>query len=409
MHRFETGAIINLQNKVMMSVMTTKGDQSTARAMNRRLVLNLLRREGAKSRAEIATVTRLSPAAVTSVVGDLINEGLLLEGRAIAGAQGRRPTPIEINYAGGVAIGFKLMVGSVECVVTDLETTPLASLRLPLPAHDPQSITDVLAEAAPKLMSLANRPSAKLAGIGVAMPGVIDNQRAVCIRSNRYDWNDVPLGDMIARRLGAPVWLEDDTNAYAIAQQLFGLGRHYRTMCVLAIGVGIATSLVLDGKLYRGAYGAAGKFGHFPHEENGRPCECGKRGCLMSYFSEPAMLRTWRERSGVPETAGRKELVIRLAEGDEVALAVMREGGEVLGRHLASLMNVIDPEVIVVGGEAVAYGDALFGPLRESLAKYAFRMPPPLLLDWEDNSWARGAAALVTQKLFDFETSAGNA
>ena len=121
------------------------------------------------------------------------------------------------------------------------------------------------------------------------------------------------------------------------------------------------------------------------------------------------MLRTWRERSGRPETAGRADMVAALAAGENAAHSVVREAGEVVGRHLAGLMNVIDPEVIVVGGEAVAYGDALFDPLRAALERYAFRKAPPVLPDWEDNSWARGAAALVTQKLFDFETTAGNA
>ncbi|WP_411036542.1 ROK family protein [Shinella sp. BYT-45] len=389
--------------------MKIKGDQSTTRAMNRRLILNLLRREGMKSRAEIAAATGLSPAAVTFVVGDLLEEGLLVEGKSVAGSQGRRPIPVGINYDGGVALGFKLMVGSVECVVTDLETTPLGSLRLPLPAHDPETIVDTLAKAAPDLIALADRPAARLMGIGISIPGVIDNQRAVCVRSNRYDWDNVPLGDLVAKRLGVPVWLEDDTNAYAIAQQLFGLGRHHRTMGVLAIGVGIACALVLEGKLYRGANGAAGKFGHIPYEEGGRLCECGKRGCLMSYFSEPAILRTWRERSGRKETDGRAELVAALAAGENAAHAVVREAGETIGRYLAGAMNVVDPEVIVVGGEAVAYGEALFEPLRAALSRYAFRTAPPVLPDWEDNSWARGAAALVTQKLFDFETTAGNA
>ncbi|RVN14788.1 winged helix-turn-helix transcriptional regulator, partial [Sinorhizobium meliloti] len=119
MHSRENEAIFNLQNKIMSDV-RTKGDQSTTRAMNRRLILNLLRREGAKSRAEIAAATGLSPAAVTFVVSDLIEEGLLIEGQSVAGAQGRRPIPVAIDYAGGVALGFKLMAGSVECVVTDL-------------------------------------------------------------------------------------------------------------------------------------------------------------------------------------------------------------------------------------------------------------------------------------------------
>lgn len=377
--------------------------------MNRRLILNLLRQDGARSRADIASVTGLSPAAVTFVVADLIDEGLLIEGKTVAGSAGRRPIPVDINYAGGLAIGFKLMVGSAECVVTDLATNPLGSMRLPLAGHDPDHVIATLAGAVPQLISIVDRPEARLAGIGISIPGVVDNQKAVCIRSHRYNWDNVPLGRMMAERVNVPVWLEDDTNAYAIAQQLFGLGRQYRNMAVLAVGVGIACAQIFEGKLYRGANGAAGKFGHISYEENGRLCECGKRGCLMAYYAEPAILGTWRKATGRGEEAGRPELLVALKAGEPEAVGVLEEAGHGIGRHLANLVNITDPEVIVVGGEAVSFGDALFGPLRAALKKTTFRAPPPVLPDWEDDSWARGAAALVTQKIFDFETSAGNA
>jgi predicted NBD/HSP70 family sugar kinase len=386
-----------------------KGDQSTARAMNRRLILNLLRREGPRSRAEIATITGLSPAAVTFVVSDLIDEHILIEGETKAGSTGRRPIPVAINYVSGLAIGFKLMMGSVECVVTDLATNPLGSLRLPLADHSPDHIADTLAAAVPRLIDIVGRPDARLFGIGISMPGVIDNLRTVCIRSNRYGWDNIPLGEIVAQRVKVPVWLEDDTNAYAIAQQLFGLGRHHRDMAVLAIGYGISCSLVFEGKLYRGANGAAGKFGHTHFQRDGRLCECGKRGCLMAHFSEPAILGEWQKATGRSAAHGRAELVDAIEAREPAALEILAVAGATIGEHLARLISVIDPEVIVVGGEAVAFGDALFGPLRAALARDTFRPPPPVLLDWEDDSWARGAAALVTQKLFDFETSAGNA
>jgi predicted NBD/HSP70 family sugar kinase len=408
MHRIKGEAIINLQNKLRVPV-KLKGDQSTARAMNRRLILDLLRQEGPRSRADIASITGLSPAAVTFVVADLLDEALLIEGKTVAGSAGRRPIPVDINYAGGLAIGFKLMVGSVECVITDLATNPLGAMRLPLAGHEPDHVVTTLAEAVPRLIAIVDRPAARLAGIGISVPGVIDNRKAVCIRSHRYDWDDVPLGRMMAEKVHVPVWLEDDTNAYAIAQQLFGLGRQHRNMAVLAIGVGIACAQIFDGKLYRGANGAAGKFGHVSYEENGRPCECGKRGCLMAYYAEPAIIDTWRSRTGREEKAGRDELLAALKAGEPEAVAVLAAAGDGIGRHLADLVNITDPEVIVVGGEAVSFGDALFGSLRARLAKNTFRTPPPVLPDWEDNSWARGAAALVTQKIFDFETSAGNA
>ncbi|ANM11170.1 MULTISPECIES: ROK family protein [unclassified Rhizobium] len=387
--------------------MKLKGDQTTARAMNRRLILNLLRREGPRSRADIATVIGLSPAAVTFVISDLLEEGIVIEGQAVPGLAGRRPIPVEINYQHALAVGFKLMVNSVECVATDLATNPVAAMRVNLDGHDPDDVADLLAGTVPELVKLAGRPDAKLAGIGISMPGVINHEQTACVRSHRFQWDNVPLASLLAARVHVPVWLEDDTNAYAIAQQLFGLGRQHRNMAVLAVGVGISCALVIDGKLYRGANGAAGKFGHTLFEEGGRVCECGKRGCLMAYHSELSMLRRWREATGRGEELGLPELCEALASGDATALTLVGDAGRGIGTALANLVNITDPEVIVAGGEAVSLGDPFLTPLREALAARTFRTAPPLLPDWEDNSWARGAAALVTQKIFDFESSGG--
>src|SRR5688572_27379330 len=111
--------------------------------MNRRLILNLLRREGPRSRADIATVIGLSPAAVTFVVADLLEEGIVIEGKTVPGLTGRRPIPVDINYEHALAIGFKLMVDSVECVATDLATNPVAAMRVGLDGHDPDKVADL--------------------------------------------------------------------------------------------------------------------------------------------------------------------------------------------------------------------------------------------------------------------------
>lgn len=375
--------------------------------MNRRLILNLLRQEGAKSRVEIAARTGLSPAAVTFVVSDLLEEGHVLEGNTVAGTSGRRPIPISINYNSGLAIGFKLMVGAAECVVTDLATNPLASMRLSLEGRDPVQIIETLASAVPELVKAAARPLARLAGIGISVPGVIDNDQAVCVRSHRFNWDNVPLAAMLADIVKVPVWLEDDTNAYAIAQQLFGLGRQHRNMAVLAIGVGISCAMVVDGKLYRGAHGAAGKFGHTLIEENGRLCECGKRGCLMAYYSLPSLSASLCAAGIADEPVDATWIQGELAAGNPSVTGLVQEAGRSIGRCLANLTNVTDPEVIVVGGEAVALGDLFLGEIEAALKAHSFRAPPPLLPDWEDDSWARGAAALVTQRFFDFENTAG--
>ena len=132
-----------------------KIDQGTARAMNRRLILNLLREKGALSRAEIANVVGLSAATVTFAVGDLIEEGLLVEGEPSKGATGRRPIPVEINYSGLLAVGFKVMVGSVECLLTDLSTTPLITKIFPLPDQRPETVVEACSQAVGALLAEA--------------------------------------------------------------------------------------------------------------------------------------------------------------------------------------------------------------------------------------------------------------
>ncbi|TIO70400.1 MAG: winged helix-turn-helix transcriptional regulator, partial [Mesorhizobium sp.] len=150
--------------------MKLKGDQQTARAINRRLILNLLRRQGAISRAEIASVTGLSPAAVTFVVSELLEENILVEGEASLGAPGRRPIPININYAGRLVAGLKLKVGGIDCVLTDLATTPLVTKQVVVPDLSPQSTVEACASAVEELVSDRRAPTgAQLSGIGIAV------------------------------------------------------------------------------------------------------------------------------------------------------------------------------------------------------------------------------------------------
>ncbi|RUW23732.1 MULTISPECIES: ROK family transcriptional regulator [unclassified Mesorhizobium] len=386
--------------------MKLKGDQQTSRAMNRRLILNMIRADGPMSRADMATRSGLSPAAVTFVVSELLDENILVEGEASLGAPGRRPIPISINYAGRLVVGLKLKAGAIDCVLTDLATTPLVSRQVAVPDPSPQSTVEACAAAVKELLADRKAPSgAQLSGIGIAVPGVIDN--GVCRLSHRFNWIDVPIAAMLAELVHVPVWADDDTNAFALAQQLFGLGRHHRTVGALAIGAGISCAVVIDGAVHHGASGAAGKMGHSIYNPNGPQCECGRRGCLQTFFSEPALVRRWREAKGLPGEASRHDMFEAAQAGDETAVEILREAGEGIGRFLGGFCNIIDPEVIVGGGEAVSFGDYLFEPMRDALKRYAMWNPPPITPDWADDSWARGAAALATQRLFDFESRPG--
>lgn len=380
-----------------------RGNASTSRALNRRLILNLLRNRGPISRAELALVTGLSPAAVTFVVTELMDDTLVIEREAVSSTNGRRPTPIDINYEAHLALGFKLNRDNIACVLTDLATAPLATLEAQVPDTSPEGMIRAIETAIPRLLADAHRNEKDIMGIGVSIPGEVDPKKGICLQSPRFGWRNLPFAELLAERVHVPVWIDDDVNAFAIAQKLFGAGRNHRNFAALAIGTGIGCSLVLNGEIYHGSNSAAGKLGHITSVPNGALCECGRRGCLMAHAAEPAMLDEYQRRLG--KRISRTEFVAAVEAGDETAVAILDESGTRIGRHLADLVNLFDPEVIVVGGEAVQFGEALLTPLRAAMEEFLFFSKPELLTDWVPSSWARGAAALATQSIFDFERS----
>lgn len=380
-----------------------RGNASTSRALNRRLILNLLRNRGPISRAELALVTGLSPAAVTFVVTELMDDTLVIEREAVSSTNGRRPTPIDINYEAHLALGFKLNRDNIACVLTDLATAPLATLEAQVPDTSPEGMIQAIETAIPRLLADAHRNEKDIMGIGVSIPGEVDPKKGICLQSPRFGWRNLPFAELLAERVHVPVWIDDDVNAFAIAQKLFGAGRNHRNFAALAIGTGIGCSLVLNGEIYHGSNSAAGKLGHITSVPNGALCECGRRGCLMAHAAEPAMLDEYQRRLG--KRISRTEFVAAVEAGDETAVAILDESGTRIGRHLADLVNLFDPEVIVVGGEAVQFGEALLTPLRAAMEEFLFFSKPELLTDWVPSSWARGAAALATQSIFDFERS----
>jgi len=386
--------------------MRLRGNQSTARALNRRLVLDQLRRNGSMSRAEITAAIGLSAAAISFITAQLIDEGILIEGEAVQGAGGRRPIPLKINYASRHSIGLKVMVDRVIGVITDLETAVLAETELPILDTDPASVALVCARVARLLVAEAGSAWDRVIGVGVAISGQVDAEAGVCIQMQRFKWRDVPLAAMLVDSLAVPVWLDNDANAFAVSQHLFGHGRGTQDLAAIAVGRGIGAGLVISGRLHRGASGAAGEFGH-NFEAAGRICECGREGCLETRCADSGLLASWAERDPLAAGKGMDDLVAAAAAGDRIVRDIVADAGTRLGRHVGALVNLVDPEMIVFGGEGVRLGRFLYDPLRRVLDQVCYPGTPRVAIDWEGTGWPRGAAALAIQHFFNFEVTGG--
>ncbi len=384
--------------------MALKVDQGTAKALNRRLALNLLRREGGLSRGELAAKTGLSNAAITGLVSELIEEGFLKEGESTQSTGGRKPVLVELDYAARYSIGLKLMSDRLEAVLTDLSTEPIATAVIALPNVEPSTVAEASKQAVEQLIPDTARRREKLIGVGLAMPGLIDVEHGVCRISHRFGWHDVPIASLLAEQVHVPVWVDNDVNAFAIAQQLFGAARRRSSALVLIIGTGVGSALIFHGQIHRGARFAAGEIG-FAVDGGGL-----KTDGFLNWghrFAEPAIERQWAELCATNAVQGPADLQEAVETGDSQAVAFLGSIGRDIGIRLVGMIDLVDPEVVIVGGEAIRFGRALIDPMTEAVKQFSFEVPPPIEIDWENNIWSRGASALAIQKFFDFESASG--
>ena len=249
-------------------------------------------------------------------------------------------------------------------------------------------VLDRLVGLAERVMTDTMRevPGAEIVGVGVGAPGPLDTKRGIVLLTPNLGWVDLPLRQIIRDRIGLPAALDNDANCAVLGEWWVGAARGSRHAIGITIGTGIGGGLILDGKLYHGASDVAGEIGHTTIDVEGRRCKCGNYGCLEAYASGPNIaLRAVEEIqagavSMLPSLVGgdlRKvtaQTVYRAAkDGDELALEVVNDTARFLGVGIGNLLNVFNPEVVVVMGGVTLAGDHLFVPLRRETARRAFK------------------------------------
>ena len=262
----------------------------------------------------------------------------------------------------GIDIGGTKIAGAL---VSDSGAIIDAQSR-PTTPGDPEGIVAAIADMVSVLG--ADMPDS---AIGVAVAAFLNRQRETIYLSPNIDWPGFSLKKRLEDVLARTVVLENDANAAGWGEFCHGAGADAQSMVMLTIGTGVGGAIVNEGRLMIGGFGVAGELGHIIIEPGGRLCGCGNHGCLEQYASGTALMREARATLGNPELT-RDELKAVLESGDPLALAALSTIGQALGRGIASLVAVIDPEVIVIGGGVAAAGSALLEPIRASfLATYA--------------------------------------
>jgi predicted NBD/HSP70 family sugar kinase len=377
--------------------------------LTRSAVLAELGRSGPLSRSDLAGRLHMSSATMTAVTRQLIASGMVSELETTPSRGGRPAQLLGLVGTAARAIGVKVAADHLAIVDVRLDGEVMREATRYFDASRSDALV-LLAEAlAPFCADDTNRPP--LLGIGVGVPGVVADPELGAVDAAVLQWSKKPVGDELRRQLGQPVIVENNVNAVAVAERLYGNRRELDSFMVVTIGSGIGFALVQDGVVYRGARGAAGEFGHIPAVTDGPLCQCGNRGCLEALIGEAALVKSARRTGALARNQEMDQLVFKAESGHAKARQVFAEAGEILARSIATMVNVLDPQAVLILGEGTAawrFWEQSFHRTIEKHLTGALREVPFMVDQWEDSRWAQGAAALVLATPFDVRGNGGS-
>jgi predicted NBD/HSP70 family sugar kinase len=390
---------------------------------SRRLVLREISHSGPLPRIDLAARTGISRATVTAVTADLLRGGLIeevpRESRSDESARGRPRVDLRIAGKAHLIAGLKVSEGAISLVLVDFDGTHLAGheRKLTQARTAPTALAGEIATGLAALAATAGRALCDISGVGVGISGIVDAARGLVYWSPSLDQRNVPLGALLTRRLGIPVFVDNDANLVAMAELTFGKGRNRSDFIVITIESGVGMGMVLGGQIYRGTRGCGAEFGHTKVHLEGALCRCGQRGCLEAYVADYALVREAASVGGISGGIGggirpgtsTSQAVTRILSaaraGDPTAKTVIERAGRMFAMGLANLVNIFDPELIILAGEQLEfdhlYADAVIEEMRKSIVEIDKPAPEVVVHKWDNLMWARGAAAYALEFVQD--------
>ncbi|WP_329291198.1 ROK family transcriptional regulator [Streptomyces sp. NBC_01455] len=355
------------------------------RTANRYEVLRQIIAKSPTSRQELAAVTGLSLATVATLVGELLDLGMLTEVGFEDSAGGRPRGLVSVDASGGALIGVDIAETYVRVELFDLALNVLARAAEDMRPGEsrPEQVVGHVVTAVESVVSQAGPGGARVLGVGVSVPGQVDRDTGISEYAPNWDWHDVPLLDLLSEHLAYPLHLDNPLRACTVAELWFGAARGRGDAVVVNLGTGVGAGLALGGALHRGVSNSAGEWGHTTLVLDGRPCHCGHHGCVETYVGAPGIMLHLQESSPDSpllrpgdQTATIDALARAVAAGDPVAVEVVRDTARYLGAGIAVLVNLLNPEVVVLSSwVAAALGEPLLREVREAVARHALKRP----------------------------------
>lgn len=379
------------------------------RGSGKQEILDAIRSAGHIARIDIASRTRVSPATVTAITADLISAGIIEEVTPDAQNQdmrrGRPRVALKIRGDAHLIAGIKVSRTSISVLLTDFEGEELHNhdSTLPRETMTVDELCSAIKDALVATCKGAGLELTKLSGVGLAIAGLVDAPRNFVHWSSSLTERNVNLGAILEDCLPCSVFIDNDANLVAKAEHLFGEGRRAENFIVITVEHGVGMGIVINGKIYRGHRGCGAEFGHTKVQLEGVLCQCGQRGCLEAYVGDYALLREANLASDEAKFTDLPALYKAAANGDQVAKSVLDRAGRMFALGLANVVNIFDPELIILSGERLASEFFRSEPVVDLMKNWIVQVDAPLpdihVHNWDDHVWARGAAAYAIEQV----------
>jgi predicted NBD/HSP70 family sugar kinase len=376
------------------------GSQSALRLSNQQRIVSSLVSSGPATQADIARHTGLSAATVSNIVKVLVDRGFVSTSPTTS--SGRRASLVSLSSDdGAVSVGIDFGRRHVRIIIATLDYQVIAEKAVEIPlGYTAAEALDVAANLLASTLGQASVTRSSVLGVGVGIPGPIDRRTGTVAKGAILpEWVGVTVS-MVEESFELPVHLDNDANLGALAESTWGPHAGTANLVFVKVGTGIGAGLIINGQPFLGNIGLTGEIGHLPIHEHGLLCRCGNRGCLETVASTTIMIELLSRTLGRPV---RTADIVRLAlDGDEGAIRVIEEAGFAVGRSIASIANLVNPETVVIGGPLTGLGEMLLRPIRTGLGRYAVPMVAEttqlVMSSLGERAEALGAVALVLRQ-----------
>jgi predicted NBD/HSP70 family sugar kinase len=345
---------------------------------NRYVLLASLFFERPRSRQELAEATGLSPGSISNVTRGLMREGIVVEAGSADPDGGRPRALLRINPDHGYVIGVDVGETRVLVELFDLTMTQRAKAELSLVPrqHDIGVIVDAVAAGVDAVLASADVDRSRVLGVGVAVPGIVEYGPEAVVHAQAFGWESAPLEQLLRSATGLPLDIDNSAKTMGQAEMWFGAGRGSQHAVVCLIGSGVGASIISNGHTQRDSSSSAGEWGHTIVAVGGRPCRCGSRGCLEAYAGAGAIL----DQCGLPASGDDREPALRALLSSygtsPAATKVLDDTALYIGAGLATLINMFNPERIILGGWAgLLFGERLLPAIRSAARQHSLRYP----------------------------------